>query len=158
MPYKLKKVGSGYKVAKKSGGKTFSKKPMTKKKAEAQMRAMYANESLNFMAILEQFVLSESGGLYAWMDKNANIIPVPQYESHVSYMMHKYGKNLDEAFSSGWFRLTYYGKTLYIHNTKMKPNQKQLKELKDSAIEEDIERIYWDNEDRDVLIWVNPNL
>ena len=45
MPYKLKKVGSGYKVAKKSGGKTFSKKPQTKKKAEAQMRAIYANES-----------------------------------------------------------------------------------------------------------------
>jgi hypothetical protein len=56
MPYKLKKVGSGYKVAKKTGGKTFSKKPMTKKKAEAQMRAMYANsnESLqNFQILIE---------------------------------------------------------------------------------------------------------
>lgn len=45
VPYELKKVDGGWKVAKKNGRKTFSKKPMTKKKAEDQMAALYANES-----------------------------------------------------------------------------------------------------------------
>ena len=42
MPYKIKKVKGGYKVSGPSG--TKSKKPLTKAKATAQMRALYANE------------------------------------------------------------------------------------------------------------------
>jgi len=45
MPYTLQQTGGGYKVRKKGSGKTFSKKPMSKQKAKAQMAAMYANES-----------------------------------------------------------------------------------------------------------------
>lgn len=45
MPYKISKTGNGYKVCKKSGGKCFSKKPLSKGRAKAQMRAIYANES-----------------------------------------------------------------------------------------------------------------
>lgn len=46
MPYKIKKVGSGYKVCKKAGGKCFSKKPHPSKKAATQqLRAIMANES-----------------------------------------------------------------------------------------------------------------
>ena len=45
MPYKIKKSGKGYKVCKKTGSKCFSKKPLSKEKAKAQMRAIYANES-----------------------------------------------------------------------------------------------------------------
>jgi hypothetical protein len=43
MPYKIVKSGSGYKVKNKETGKTYSKEPMSKAKAQAQMRAMYAN-------------------------------------------------------------------------------------------------------------------
>lgn len=43
MPYKLKKVGGGYKVESKDTGKTHSNKPLSKSRAKAQMRAMYAN-------------------------------------------------------------------------------------------------------------------
>lgn len=43
MPYHVIKSGNGYKVQNKDTGKTYSNKPMTKEKAEAQMRAMYAN-------------------------------------------------------------------------------------------------------------------
>lgn len=46
MPYKVKKSGSGYKVFKKGTSKSFSKKPLTKAKARAQQKALYANESL----------------------------------------------------------------------------------------------------------------
>ncbi|NBO98712.1 MAG: hypothetical protein EBU90_01100 [Proteobacteria bacterium] len=40
MPYKIKKSGSGYKVCKKKGGKCFSKKPLSKQKAKAQLSAI----------------------------------------------------------------------------------------------------------------------
>lgn len=38
----LKPVNGGYKVKSKDTGKTHSKKPMSKRKAKAQMRALYA--------------------------------------------------------------------------------------------------------------------
>ncbi len=41
MPYKIKEVKGGYKVSGPSGLK--SKKPMTKKKARQQQKALYAN-------------------------------------------------------------------------------------------------------------------
>ena len=46
MPYKLEKVEWGYYVKKDQPGRPvrFSKKPLPKKKAEAQMKALYANE------------------------------------------------------------------------------------------------------------------
>lgn len=45
MPYKIKKSNGGFKVCKKKGGKCFSKKPLSKKKAKSQMAAILANES-----------------------------------------------------------------------------------------------------------------
>ena len=44
MPYTIKKVGTGFKVFKKGTSKSFSKKPLTKKKAESQLRAIGMNE------------------------------------------------------------------------------------------------------------------
>ena len=46
MPYKVVAVKGGYKVKKDVPGraKYFSKDPMTKSQAEAQMRALYAAE------------------------------------------------------------------------------------------------------------------
>jgi len=43
MPYEIKKSGEGYKVFKKGTSKEFSKEPMSHKKAEAQLKALYAN-------------------------------------------------------------------------------------------------------------------
>ena len=50
MPYEVVKVKGGFKVQKKggeltsAGRKYFSDKPLTKSRAQAQMRALYANE------------------------------------------------------------------------------------------------------------------
>jgi hypothetical protein len=64
MPYKIVRSGSGYKVAKKSGGKTFSKKPLSKAKAIAQMKAIHANEEykpiFNLTKLIES-VIEEDG-------------------------------------------------------------------------------------------------
>ena len=47
MPYVVHKSGSGYKVFKKGSSKSFSKKPLTKAKAQAQQKALYASEAAN---------------------------------------------------------------------------------------------------------------
>lgn len=58
MPYHVKKSGKGYKVFKKGSSKSYSKKPLTKSKAHAQMRALYANESIETQGeTLEYFKL-----------------------------------------------------------------------------------------------------
>lgn len=44
MPYTVKKVKGGYKACKKKGGKCFSKKPLTKKKAVKQIGAIASSE------------------------------------------------------------------------------------------------------------------
>lgn len=43
MPYKVRKVGKGYKVVTKATGVTHSKKSMSKAKAKRQAAAIYAN-------------------------------------------------------------------------------------------------------------------
>jgi len=40
MPYKLKVLKGGYKVVNKDTGKTYSKKPLTKKTAQKQLIAL----------------------------------------------------------------------------------------------------------------------
>jgi hypothetical protein len=42
MPYGLKKTKGGYQVETKTTGATHSKKPLSKSKAKAQMRALYS--------------------------------------------------------------------------------------------------------------------
>jgi hypothetical protein len=46
MPYKVVAVRGGYKVKKDQPGRAvyFSKSPLTRQKAEAQLRALYVNE------------------------------------------------------------------------------------------------------------------
>lgn len=47
MPYALHKSESGYKVANKETGETYSKRPQTRAMATRQMRAIYASEGAN---------------------------------------------------------------------------------------------------------------
>ena len=57
MPYEVRSVGKGkYKVFKKNSKKSFSEKGLTKEKAEAQMRALYANEGVerNFVRKIDE--------------------------------------------------------------------------------------------------------
>jgi len=45
MPYEVVKKGTGYVVKNKTTGKEYSKKPIPKARAEAQMRLLYGIES-----------------------------------------------------------------------------------------------------------------
>ena len=44
MPYKIKKIGKNFRVTSPNHPKGFSKKPQSKAKALAQMRAIQAND------------------------------------------------------------------------------------------------------------------
>lgn len=56
MPYSVRKSGGGYKVTNKDSGKTYSKKPLSKAKANAQMRAIYANTDEAFNCRLDRAI------------------------------------------------------------------------------------------------------
>jgi len=43
MPYAVRKSGKGYQVVNKHTNKKYSKKPLPKARAKAQLRAIYAN-------------------------------------------------------------------------------------------------------------------
>lgn len=68
MPYKVYKKGSGYKACKKNGKKCFSKKPMSKEKAQDQMKALYASESLVIEEVQEDNLVYKT--LFKYPKKN----------------------------------------------------------------------------------------
>jgi len=45
MPYSVVKSGEGFKVRNKNTGKTYSKKPLSREKAKAQMSAIHASSN-----------------------------------------------------------------------------------------------------------------
>ena len=65
MPYKLEKVGGRYFVAD-DNGKRYSEKPMSKKRAVAQMQALYANTKGGDPASSFR-VFKQADGLYRWV-------------------------------------------------------------------------------------------
>lgn len=57
MPYKLKKIGSGYKVCKKNSTKCFSKKPLPRKRALKQLAALHINTGESVQPSLNQLII-----------------------------------------------------------------------------------------------------
>lgn len=62
---------------------------------------------------------------------------------------------MDLMFRKGWFRITRYADQVYCHNSVKKPSDKQLKILRDHAIEQGMRYIRWDNEDDDIVLWAS---
>lgn len=69
MPYSLQKSGRGYYVITKASGRRHSKRPLSLKRAKAQMRALYANEKSN------------SNSRYKRMSKKKQIVIKSRYTS-----------------------------------------------------------------------------
>lgn len=81
MPYIIKKVKNGYKLCKKNDPtKCFSKNPITKTKAKAQLKAIGMNEHLKgsgttCSTVDKKFVmLNKLITLYEYYDANKNIL------------------------------------------------------------------------------------
>jgi hypothetical protein len=58
MPYSIRKSGSGYKVTNKNTGKTYSKKPQTKAKANKQLAALHINTNESFDQAVSRILTS----------------------------------------------------------------------------------------------------
>ena len=62
MPYAVYSKDGGFKACKKGATKCFSKKPLPKARAEAQVKALYASEnvkeSLQFESLFAKFIQS----------------------------------------------------------------------------------------------------
>lgn len=56
MPYQISKSRSGYKVRNKNTGKTYSKKPLSKKKANKQLAAIQINSHESFIARIDNVI------------------------------------------------------------------------------------------------------
>jgi hypothetical protein len=109
-------------------------------------------------------VLRESrSDMYSWMNVDGKIFSISSHSKKdhgdlAKYLMADKNINTDQMFQMGYLRITYYGDDLYAHNNINKPNLRQLKELKDIAIENHMKKIVWDNEDEDRVLWYNENL
>lgn len=60
MPYSIRKSGSGFKVVNKKTGHTFSKKPMSKEKANKQVAALHINVKESFKAAVGRILKKHS--------------------------------------------------------------------------------------------------
>jgi hypothetical protein len=60
---------------------------------------------------------------------------------------------MENMFQKNWLRLNYYGNSVYAHNSIKCPNEKQMRELKSLAIENNVEKIVWDSEENEKVLW-----
>jgi hypothetical protein len=113
-------------------------------------------------------VLENADSLYAWMNSSGKIYS-NKGEGHFSsakriiqtlYNTETKGMMFAQSayeflFEKGWMRLTYIGNQLYCHNNKVRPTPKQIKELKDLAVENNMVRVSFDDEHSDdyKILW-----
>jgi hypothetical protein len=115
-------------------------------------------------------MILEENSLYAWMDPSGKVITNKYGEGHFQaakrILNEKYGVPVNNIMFAGnaygmlfdkqWLRLTYIGSDLFCHNNKISPNQKQIKELKDLGIENNMNRVLFDNEEDDYrVLWTS---
>lgn len=66
--------------------------------------------------------------------------------------------SLHDAWSKGWLRITYIGRSLYAHNDLVMPTQSQKKVLEDLAISNKMEEVVLDHDGREAVIWSSKNM
>lgn len=81
--------------------------------------------------------------LYSWIDPNGKFYPVGA-KSHHSEFAEQFG-GIGPLMDKGWGRITWYGTTVYFNGRKP-PTTKQLRSLKDAAIEAQKREIVFDND------------
>ena len=111
--------------------------------------------------------------MYAWIDNAGKIYPVDNYEGHIRFaernLKFLFGRTKDPNsitiahqffFKKNWARVRYDGKTLYVENPYMSPTSYQIKELKNIAIENQMDRIVidWVKDERPKIIWSNDDI
>jgi hypothetical protein len=98
------------------------------------------------------------------MNSNGDTIPVETHGAtakdiiKTQYKENPNGLNTyDFLFSKGWMRCTYMLTNFYLENNAMNPNPKQISKATSLAINNNMENIIFDNQERDYTLWSNSN-
>lgn len=72
----------------------------------------------------------------------------------VSNLMNSSSGDIYEIlYGLGYHRISYIGDVLYAEHPTQRPNHKQVRQLKDLAIETGMQKVVWDNIDDYRVIW-----
>lgn len=103
--------------------------------------------------------------LYGWLSPNGEFISNGVNSHHTTameilrskYKTDEYDQSMQapmtELFMRGWQRISYAGNEIFSNNRFIAPNSKQLKELKNLAIENNFSEITFDNDEDSRTIW-----
>lgn len=95
--------------------------------------------------------------LYGWLSPTGMFNSLKGMGNHGDYAKFHTGlqwpDSINKMFHEKWQRITFYGQDVYMHNPINAPTSFQIKKLKDLAIENEYNRIIYDNEDADKIIW-----
>jgi hypothetical protein len=97
MPYKVYKKGSGYKACKKNGKKCFSKKPLTKEKAQKQTKALYASEQQNESINNTSMLIYKKLYHYPKVNEIQVYYDLDSSENVLISLVYKTGNNIEEV-------------------------------------------------------------
>jgi len=97
--------------------------------------------------------LENRENLHSWLSPKGEFFPLFGHYNHGSWAQSNHNAQIDQMWKKGWFRINYYGTTLYAHNETMPLNQIQTKELIDSAIENHMEKVVWDSGNDEKVLW-----
>lgn len=95
--------------------------------------------------------------LYGWLSPTGVFNSIKGMGNHGDYAKFHTGLNwpdsINKMFKERWQRITFSGQDVYVHNSIHPPTDFQIKKLKDLAIENEYNRIIYDNEDTNKVIW-----
>jgi hypothetical protein len=110
--------------------------------------------------------------LYSWMDSNGDIISNKYGDGHyqTASIILKTKYNIPDSkmifdyeifeylFDRQWLRIKCIGYDIFCNNNKIKYNSKQLEELKNLCIENNMKRVIFDNDKCDYkILWTSED-
>jgi hypothetical protein len=101
--------------------------------------------------------------LHSWLDPQGNFYPVQtsHYASAINIIQHLKipldGNAVHSLMKLGWMRITYENTLLYANNGFKPLNSNQKKQLVDLAIENNIQKVVFDNDENERVIWSNED-
>lgn len=116
----------------------------------------------SFKHFFHQIFLENSSRdlFYSWLSPDGKFYKITSPDTHQEWAQKFLATNdnvLDTMFRKGWFRITRYGDEIACHNNFVRPSGKAFKQLIDTALENHMSSVEWDNEDDSKIIWTNSD-
>lgn len=104
---------------------------------------------------------SGKGVFYGWISPTCKLYPNGSGNGHYDTLekimkeinYHSNDKTYEQLYELGYCRLVYVMDNVYICNNIMKPNPKQVKEIKDLCIERGMHHLYYDDDAFERRLW-----